>query len=64
MLLELNTDLTQAKLAQSQASLNSANAKLALSQTKAKRMRELFQQQYISRQELDDAERCPNNCAF
>ena len=56
VLLELNTDLTQAKLAQSQASLNSANAKLALSQTKAKRMRELFQQQYISRQELDDAE--------
>ena len=56
VLLELNTDLTQAKLAQSQATLNSANAKLALSQTKAKRMRELFQQQYISRQELDDAE--------
>ena len=56
VLLELNTDLTQAKLAQSQASLNSANAKLALAQTKAKRMRELFQQQYISRQELDDAE--------
>jgi len=56
VLLELNTDLTQAKLAQSQASLNSANAKLALSQTKAKRMRELFQQQYISRQELDDSE--------
>ena len=56
VLLELNTDLTHAKLAQSQASLNSANAKLALSQTKAKRMRELFQQQYISRQELDDAE--------
>lgn len=56
ILLELNTDLTQAKLAQSQASLNSANAKLALAQTKAKRMKELFQQQYISRQELDDAE--------
>jgi HlyD family secretion protein len=54
--LELNTDLTQAKLAQSQAALNSANAKLALAQTKAARMKTLFQQQYISRQELDDAE--------
>lgn len=56
ILLELNTDLTQAKLAQSQAALNSANAKLALAQTKAARMKTLFQQQYISRQELDDAE--------
>ncbi len=56
ILLELDTDLTQAKLAQSQASLNSANAKLTLAQTKAARMKTLFQQQYISRQELDEAE--------
>jgi HlyD family secretion protein len=56
ILLELDTDLTQAKLAQSQASLNSANAKLKLAQAKAARMKTLFQQQYISRQELDEAE--------
>lgn len=56
VMLELDTDLMQAKLLQSQASLTSATAKLKLAQAKAERMRDLFKQQYISRQELDEAE--------
>jgi HlyD family secretion protein len=56
VLLELDTDLMQAKLQQSQAALASASAKLRLAQAKAVRMRDLFRQQYISQQELDEAE--------
>lgn len=56
ILLELDPDLTEAKLAQSQASLNSAKAKLNLAQSKANRMRDLFKQGYLSRQELDEVE--------
>lgn len=56
VLLELDTDLMQARLQQSQAAFNSAAAKLKLAQAKAERLRDLFRQQYISRQELDEAE--------
>lgn len=56
LLLELDPDLLSAKLAQSQASLASAQAKVHLAQQKTQRLRELFQQGYLSRQELDEAE--------
>lgn len=55
-LLELDPDLLQAKIQQSQASLNSAKAKLNLAQNTALRMRDLFKQGYLSRQELESAE--------
>jgi HlyD family secretion protein len=56
ILLELDPDLLQAKIQQSQASLNSAKAKLNLAQNTALRMRDLFKQGYLSRQELESAE--------
>jgi len=56
ILLELDPDLLNAKLQQSQASLNSAKAKLSLAQSKTERLRGLFKQGYLSRQELDEAE--------
>jgi HlyD family secretion protein len=56
ILLELDPDLLNAKLQQSQASLNSAKAKLSLAQSKTERLRGLFKQGYLSQQELDEAE--------
>ena len=56
ILLELDPDLLNAKLQQSQASLNSAKAKLSLAQSKTQRLRGLFKQGYLSQQELDEAE--------
>lgn len=56
ILLELDTEPLNARLRQSQANLLGNRAKLALLVLKAQRMRDLFRQAYVSRQELDQAE--------
>lgn len=56
VLLELDPALTQAQVQQSEANVASANASLELAQANATRMRSLFAQEYVSRQELDQAE--------
>ncbi|KAF0814419.1 Macrolide export protein MacA [Andreprevotia sp. IGB-42] len=56
ILLELDTDQLRASLRQSQATLSSARAKLQYATAQATRMRSLFGQNYVSRQELDQAE--------
>ncbi|MDO8413381.1 MAG: efflux RND transporter periplasmic adaptor subunit, partial [Gallionellaceae bacterium] len=56
ILLELDPALTQAQVQQSEANVSSANASLELAQANATRMRSLFAQEYVSRQELDQAE--------
>ena len=56
ILLELDTEPLNARLRQSQANLASNRAKLAMTELKAQRMRDLFRQAYVSRQELDQAE--------
>lgn len=54
-LAELDPALFQAQAAQSDASVNSAQASLELAQANEARMRGLFAQEYVSRQELDQA---------
>lgn len=55
VLLELDPALTQAQLQQSMASVSSANASLELALANEARMRKLHEQEYVSRQELDQA---------
>ncbi|MDQ1315126.1 MAG: HlyD family secretion protein [Pseudomonadota bacterium] len=55
VLAELDPALFQAALAQSSANLANAQAQLALAEANAERMRTLFDQEYVSRQELDQA---------
>ena len=54
-LAELDPSLFQAQAAQSEASVSSAQASLELAQANEARMRNLFRQEYISRQELDQS---------
>ncbi|SMC20596.1 HlyD family secretion protein [Andreprevotia lacus DSM 23236] len=56
ILLELDTDQLKASLRQSQATLTSSRAKLKYTTAQAERMRTLFTQNYVSKQELDSAE--------
>lgn len=56
VLAELDPALFQAALAQSSANLASAQAQLALAEAGAARMQTLFEQEYVSRQELDQAQ--------
>ncbi len=53
ILAELDPALFQAALAQSSANLASAQAQLKLAEANAARLRTLFEQEYVSRQELD-----------
>lgn len=55
VLAELDPALFQAALAQSSANLANAQAQLALAEANAARMQTLFAQEYVSRQELDQA---------
>ncbi|MGK2951842.1 MAG: efflux RND transporter periplasmic adaptor subunit [Thiobacillus sp.] len=55
VLAELDPALFQAVLAQSSASLANAQAQLRLAEATAERMRTLFEQEFVSRQELDQA---------
>ncbi|MDY0265718.1 MAG: efflux RND transporter periplasmic adaptor subunit [Sulfurospirillum cavolei] len=55
VLAELDPALFEAQLAQSDANLKSAQASLELADANLKRMRELFAQAYISKQELDSS---------
>ena len=55
ILLELDPALTQAQLQQSLANVSSANASLELALANEARMRSLYKQEYVSRQELDQA---------
>ena len=55
VLLELDPALIQAQLQQSEANMASATATLDLATTNEARMRSLFAQEYVSRQELDQA---------
>ncbi|MHB8936839.1 MAG: efflux RND transporter periplasmic adaptor subunit [Thiobacillus sp.] len=55
VLAELDPALFQAALAQSSANLANAQAQLRLAEANAARMRTLFGQEYVSRQELDQA---------
>jgi len=53
VLLELDPALTQAQLQQSMANVSSANASLELALANEARVRKLYEQDYVSRQELD-----------
>jgi len=55
VLAELDPALFQAALAQSSANLANAQAQLGLAEATAARMQTLFKQEYVSRQELDQA---------
>ena len=55
VLAELDPALFQAALAQSSANLANAQAQLGLAEANAVRMQTLFKQEYVSRQELDQA---------
>src|SRR5450756_2699127 len=55
VLLELDDALLAAQQKQSQANVKSANASLELATTNETRLRSLFAQDYVSRQELDTA---------
>lgn len=55
VLAELDPALFQAALAQSSANLANAKAQLKLAEANAARVRLLFDQEYVSRQELDQA---------
>lgn len=56
VLAELDPALFQAALAQSSANLANAQAQLRLAEANAARMQTLFDQEYVSRQELDQAQ--------
>lgn len=55
LLAELDPALFEAALAQSQASLANAQAQFDLAEANAVRMQTLFEQEFVSRQELDQA---------
>jgi HlyD family secretion protein len=55
MLLELDPALFQAQAAQSEANVRNAKASLDLASANEKRMRDLYAQEYVSAQELDQA---------
>lgn len=55
VLLELDPALTKAQVQQSVANISSANASLELARANEARMRKLYGQEYVSRQELDQA---------
>ena len=55
VLLELDPSLTRAQVQQSEANVSSANASLELALANEARTRNLFKQEYVSRQELDQA---------
>lgn len=55
VLLELDPDLVQAQVQQSAANVASANAGLELALANEARMRNLYAQEYVSKQELDQA---------
>jgi HlyD family secretion protein len=56
VLAELDPALFQAALAQSSANLANAQAQLKLAEASAARMQALFEQEFVSRQELDQAQ--------
>jgi len=56
VMMELDDALFQAQLKQSQANVGNAEAALALATANATRMRDLYAQEYSSKQELDQAE--------
>lgn len=56
VLLELDPSLLQAQIAQSTANLVRAQAALKLAQTNARRVHDLFKQEYVSRQDAEQAE--------
>ena len=55
ILLELDDALFKAQIEEAQGTVNNARAALELAQANETRMRSLFQQEYVSRQELDQA---------
>src|SRR5574341_493939 len=55
LLLELDPTTLQAAVEQSEGALASAQAELRLAQSDEARLRELFEQEYVSRQEMDKA---------
>jgi len=55
ILLELDPSLIKAQLAQSEASMASAKASLDLARANLKRTQELYDKEYVSRQDLDTA---------
>jgi HlyD family secretion protein len=56
VLMELDDSLFQAQVKQSEANVSSAEASLALASANAVRTRDLFAREYVSKQELDQAE--------
>ncbi len=56
VLMELDDSLFQAQVKQSEANVSSAEASLALAAANAMRTRDLFAQEYVSKQDLDQAE--------
>ena len=56
ILLELDPALYQAQVRQSEASLASAQSQLKLAQANDERARDLFKQQYVTRQDLDTSD--------
>ena len=56
VLLELDDSILSASVRQSEANLSNAQASLALAQANAERMRGLYAKEYVSKQELDQAE--------
>jgi HlyD family secretion protein len=56
ILMELDDALFQAQVKQDQANMNSAKASLSLASANAQRTRDLYAQEYVSKQELDQAE--------
>jgi HlyD family secretion protein len=55
LLLELDDSLFKAQIEEAQGSVNNARAALELAQADEARMRALYEQEYVSRQELDQA---------
>lgn len=56
ILLELDPALIQAQIAQSRANLERAQAALTLAQASARRQQALYKQDYVARQDVDQAE--------
>lgn len=55
VLLELDNALLRTNIQQTEANIQNATATLELAQANARRMQTLYQQEYVSRQELDQA---------
>lgn len=56
VLLEIDSEQSDAQLRQTRASLTSAQARLKLAKANAERQRNLFQREYVSRQDVEQAE--------